>query len=292
MVIDVAMTETARQADYVLPGASQFEKWECTFFNLEFPDNYFHLRRPVFEPPSGHPARVRDPRPPAAVRSAPTTTTRSPRCAEAARTGRTAYTAALFQLMVDRPELGKLLPVLLYETLGPTLTTPDGVDAAGAAAVWGLAQQAAGFWDASIRRAGIGDPDGGDSLGEALFDQILANPSGIVFSRDDYDETIKRLLTPDGKVNLVIPSLLEEFDAARRRTVTIGRQRRVPVRTRSRRAPLVDRQHDLPRPVVAQAGPAGCPAVVARRRRPARAHRRRPRQDHHQARRRRRGRSR
>ena len=53
VVIDVAMTETAREADYVLPAASQFEKWECTFFNLEFPQNYYHLRRPVFEPLEG-----------------------------------------------------------------------------------------------------------------------------------------------------------------------------------------------------------------------------------------------
>ena len=34
VVIDVALTETAREADYVLPAASQYEKWECTFFNL------------------------------------------------------------------------------------------------------------------------------------------------------------------------------------------------------------------------------------------------------------------
>ena len=63
VVIDVALTETAREADYVLPAASQYEKWECTFFNLEFPHNVFHLRRPLFEPTAGHAARVRDPRP-------------------------------------------------------------------------------------------------------------------------------------------------------------------------------------------------------------------------------------
>ena len=34
VVIDVAMTETARLAHYVLPAASQFEKWEATGFNL------------------------------------------------------------------------------------------------------------------------------------------------------------------------------------------------------------------------------------------------------------------
>ena len=50
VVIDVAMTETAAQADYVLPASSQFEKAEATFFNLEFPRNGFHLRQPLFEP--------------------------------------------------------------------------------------------------------------------------------------------------------------------------------------------------------------------------------------------------
>ncbi len=211
-VIDVAMTETAREADYVLPAASQFEKWECTFFNLEFPSNYFHLRRPVFEPMAGtlpeyeiHSRLCRALGAYDDERLAPLVT--------AANESREAYTGAMFQFMIDNPELGKLLPILLYETLGPTLRTDDGVDAAGSAAVWGLSQQAAGFWDASIRRAGIGEPDGGDALGDALFDHVLANPSGVIFSTDDYDETMKRLLTPDGKVNLVIDALLEEFDA-------------------------------------------------------------------------------
>ena len=52
-MVDVALTETARLADYVLPAASQFEKWEATFFNLEFPRNTFHLRAPLLEPLEG-----------------------------------------------------------------------------------------------------------------------------------------------------------------------------------------------------------------------------------------------
>ncbi len=51
--IDVFMTETARLADYVLPATTQFEKYEATFFNFEFPRNVFHLRRPVVAPPDG-----------------------------------------------------------------------------------------------------------------------------------------------------------------------------------------------------------------------------------------------
>jgi anaerobic selenocysteine-containing dehydrogenase len=53
VVIDVAYTETAAQADYVLPAASQHEKWEFTLFNFEFPTNVFQVRRPLFPPLPG-----------------------------------------------------------------------------------------------------------------------------------------------------------------------------------------------------------------------------------------------
>ncbi len=53
VVIDVAMTETAREADYVLPASSQYEKVEATFFNFETPRNTFHLRHPIFPPLKG-----------------------------------------------------------------------------------------------------------------------------------------------------------------------------------------------------------------------------------------------
>ena len=99
--------------------------------------------------------------------------------------------------------------MLLYETLGPTLSTPDGVPAAQAAAIWGLAHRCALAYPDSIRRAGIeGD---GVELGEALFDAILASPSGVTFTVDDYDETWRRLETADGRISLAIPMLLDEL---------------------------------------------------------------------------------
>ena len=208
VVIDIALTETAREADYVLPASSQLEKWECTFFNLEFPRNFFHLRRPVFEPMPGtlpeyeiHARLCR-------ALGAYSDEDLAP-LADAAAQGRGAYLDAFLGLGATRPDLGKVLPVLLYETLGPTLTTPDGVPAAGAAALWGLAHRCALAYPDSIRRAGI-DGDGAE-LGEALFDAVLANPSGITFTVDDYDETMRRLETPDGRVSLAIPMLLDEL---------------------------------------------------------------------------------
>ena len=210
VVIDVALTETAREADYVLPASSQYEKWECTFFNLEFPRNVYHLRRPIFEPLAGtlpeYEIHSRLCRALGAYTDADLTPLR-----EAAAAGRAEFAEAFINVSVEHPKLAKLAAVLLYETLGPTLTTPDGVDARGAAAVWGLAQRCALGNADSIRRADISD-DSAVSLGDALFDAILAAPHGLTFTVDDYDETIRRLETPDKKVSLHIPALLDELD--------------------------------------------------------------------------------
>ena len=134
VVIDVAMTETARHADYVLPAASQYEKVEATFFNFEFPDNTFHLRRPLLEPLPGTLPEAeiwaRLVRALGVIDEADLAPLRA-----AAREGREAYAQAFAQATTDNPMLSKLAPYVLYETLGPTL--PDGF--AGAAALWGLA---------------------------------------------------------------------------------------------------------------------------------------------------------
>ena len=65
VVIDVAMTETAMCADYVLPASSQYEKAEATFFTLEFPRELLPSPPAPRRPARGHAARAGDP--PAAV---------------------------------------------------------------------------------------------------------------------------------------------------------------------------------------------------------------------------------
>ncbi|WP_033971999.1 molybdopterin-dependent oxidoreductase, partial [Pseudomonas aeruginosa] len=132
VVIDVAMTETARHADYVLPAASQFEKAEATFFNLEFPRNAFHLRAPLFParpgtlPEAEIHARLLE-----AMGVLGEKDYRPLRLA--LKLGRKAFSAAFLAAAATRPKVMKYAPVLLYRTLGPTL--PAGMEAA--AAIWG-----------------------------------------------------------------------------------------------------------------------------------------------------------
>jgi formate dehydrogenase len=166
-VIDVAMTETAQLADYVLPASSQFEKWEATFFNFEAPHNYFHLRRPVLDPlPGTLPEPEIHSRIVEALGSLDGVDLTP--LADAASQSRAGFGPRFLEFMAEHPELGPLTPVILYRTLGPTL--PDG--AGSAALLWGAAHQCAMQNRPSLERAGF-EGEGTD-LGEALFDAILS----------------------------------------------------------------------------------------------------------------------
>ena len=201
VVIDVAMTETARLAHYVLPAASQFEKAEATFFNLEFPHNTFHLRHRLMEP---LPGTLPEPeiwarlmRALGVVGDAELAPLRA-----AAQRSRADFTAAFLTTVGENPGLGKVLPFVLYETLGPAL--PEGLS--GAAALWGLAQKAAMTYPEAVRRAGHAD-------GNALFDAILAGRSGVTFTVHEYEDDFALIAHEDRKIALEIPALLADTRA-------------------------------------------------------------------------------
>src|SRR5262249_13530711 len=119
---------------------------------------------------------------------------------DAAKDGRDAYAGAFMTAVSANPVLGKVLPYVLYETLGPTL--PDGL--AGAAALWGLAQNAALAYPEAVRRAGHRD-------GNALFDAIMQNRSAVTFTVHEYEDDFQLIRHADHKIHLDMPELLEEI---------------------------------------------------------------------------------
>jgi anaerobic selenocysteine-containing dehydrogenase len=202
VVIDVAMTETARLADYVLPAPTQFEKFEATFFNFDFPRNLFHLRHPVLDPvgdalpePEIHARLVEASGALGEADYAP--------LHEAAARGRAAFAQAFLAVVAD-PRLRRLAPVLLYRTLGPTL--PHG--AAAAAVLWPAAHDCARRNPSGVKRAGYGE---GLEAGERLFDAIVSGPHAVVITDDTQDATWHRL--DDRKIRLEVPELLAEVAA-------------------------------------------------------------------------------
>ena len=56
----------------------------------------------------------------------------------------------------------------------------------------------------AVRRAGHAD-------GNELFDAILASPSGVVFTRDEYGDDFARISHPDKRIALELPEMLSEL---------------------------------------------------------------------------------
>lgn len=210
VVVDVAMTETARMAHYVLPAASQFEKWEFTGFNLEFPKNGFHLRHPLFAPlGESLPEAEIYTRLLEQMRAIPR---KFPLLSTVARyepssTQHLAYVAALFATLMRQKKLQPYAASVLYRTLGKTLPN----QAASAAFLLPLAIQFAIEHPKAVQQAG--HRGNRVTLGSVLFESILASRSGMVFSQHEYRDVWQLVKTKDQRVHLAIPEMLAELAA-------------------------------------------------------------------------------
>ncbi|HEX6592316.1 MAG TPA: molybdopterin-dependent oxidoreductase [Moraxellaceae bacterium] len=208
VVVDVAMSETARLAHYVLPAASQFEKWEATGFNLEFPENFFHLRHPLFTPPDEC-----LPEPEIYTRlleKMGEIPARFPALEWIARhepkaSGHLAYMGALAATLARRKAWVKHAPSIIYRTLGKAL--PQGA----ATVLLPLTMQYANTYTEAVRRAG--HRGNRLTLGTALFRAILDKRAGAVMSRHEFADTWSLLKHKDGRIHLVIPEMLQEWQA-------------------------------------------------------------------------------
>ncbi len=210
VVVDVAMTETARHAHYVLPAASQFEKWEATGFNLEFPVNGFHLRHPLFMP-----LGESLPEPEIYTRLIEKMGVIAPSYPLLARIARLepkasahlGYMGAIGALLVQQSSLIPFAASIVYRTLGKTMKN----NGAAAAPLLPLAMQYAATHYHAVRRAGI--KGNRLTLGAALFDAIIERRSGTIMSAHEFKDVWSLVANADGRIHLEIPEMLAELDA-------------------------------------------------------------------------------
>ena len=218
VVVDVAMTETARLADYILPAHTQFEKWEFTGFNLEFPKNGFHLRHPVLAaqantlPEAEIYTRLLE-----AMNAIPKNFPILEKIA-AVDSKKTAYLPYLSALGLTLARHKKYIPFaasIIYRTLGKRL----GNSADSVAFLLPLSIQYAVLHTKAVRRAGYkGNPL---TQGVKLFEQILKQRSGMVLSQHEYDEVWKLVAYKDKKIHLAIPEMLSELASLKSYNVNV-----------------------------------------------------------------------
>ena len=204
VVVDVALTETATFADYVLPAASQYEKWEFTYFTFSFPKNYFHLRPPLMEPLKG--TRVEGDIYTGLARQMGLLPEESvlENLRDLAATDRAAFAAGFQELLRENSIYGSIAPLILYLTIGKSLTS----GAASAAILWPACHRTAARNGPAVQRAIKSDEEGA-ALGEALFETILDSPSGTPFTENEFDDVWDFIAFPDHKIRLHVPEMIE-----------------------------------------------------------------------------------
>lgn len=208
VVIDVTMTETARAAHYVLPASSQFEKWEATGFNLEFPVNGFHLRHPLFPPKEGT-----LPEPEIYTRLLEKMGVLPERFPKLERLARLeakpgqylATLAALGTLLARNRQWIPHAASIVYRTIGKTL--PD--NAAASAPLLALTHVYAQLHYKAVKRAG--HQGNRLTLGSNLFQAILKGRSGITLSEHRFTDIWSLIAHNDRRVHLAIPEMLDEL---------------------------------------------------------------------------------
>lgn len=193
--IDLAMTETARLAHYVLPARSGYESWDGTFFSWTWPEIYFQMRRPLIEP-EGEPlecgeifTRIADAM--GLIPELPATLVQS------AGRDRGGFGVELMAAVQKTPELMDVMPFVLAKTLGREM------ESAHLAGLWGLLFAAPGKVRKAAAAAGL-DPDG-----EKLFQAVLDHPEGFWIGRSDPVDNMAAIRTRSGKIELFIPEMVE-----------------------------------------------------------------------------------
>lgn len=218
VVIDPAMTETARLADYVLPAPSGYEKWEIAMFPKRHPEIHTQLRPPVV------PARGQGlPEAEIYIRLLRAMGLLADVPAELDRLGdepgaesRAAFMPAALAALGPAMEQGLDPEVQVfgwaYEVIGRHF------DANTLMSVWFLCQQnASGRRESVLRTLGEEWRDRSDGdIGEEIWRRVLAHPEGVEIARASEEDPLGDAIGwEDGRVRLAIPEMLREMEVAR-----------------------------------------------------------------------------
>ncbi|MEE9607585.1 MAG: molybdopterin-dependent oxidoreductase [Myxococcota bacterium] len=211
VVVDPAMTETARIADYVLPTPCGYEKWEQAGFPKGYPEVYVQLRPPVVPgPEEALPEPEIYARLAEAMGLVPEPPSRLFELAEAALEpeGAAAYFAEL-----QSASNGSAAALLFwaYRTLGPRLSSPALVS------IWALCHE-----NAFVRRDSVLRTLGPDwkerspfAIAAELFRSILDHPEGVEIAKADLANPLAANIGyEDGQVRLAPEPMIQEIARA------------------------------------------------------------------------------
>ena len=211
VVIDPAMTETALQADFILPVPTGYEKWEWSDFAKGYPAIQTQVRPPVV-PPRGDvlPEAEINVRLMEALGFVPEPSEALKECAEKALTP----DGAQDFMTLARQEANRNTAAELcwtYRLVGPLLPAP------GLVAIWQMC-----FANAHLRRDAVVATLGEDwnkadvyELGCEMWRRVIESPGGVEIARLDRQRNLEENIGwEDGKIRLLPVGIVDELRRA------------------------------------------------------------------------------
>ena len=195
VTIEVAMTETASLAHYVLPAKSGYEKWDGTFFQWNYPEYYFDMRRPVVEVDG---EQVEEAEIYVQLAERLEMIPEYPQKLRELARNRARFGAALMEYIQANPKAAPWLPYILAKTLGEELGSKN------LAALWGLLARFPMMHAEDVTRAGY---QVGLLTGEEIFTKILNTPGGVKIGVVDTENNLTLLKTQDKKIHVHFPEM-------------------------------------------------------------------------------------
>lgn len=198
VTIEMAMTETARMSDYILPSRSAYEAWDTTYFQSTYPEVYFQMRRPIVEA-EGEPLEISEIMTNLAdklglIPEIP------PTLYDAAQISRTAFGQALFAYVQAEPKASAAMPFIIARTLGKQMGSVN------LAWVWAMLQLTPKNFRENAARVGF---QKGSMMGDEIFQAIVDHPEGLWIGRSEVDQNMVNIKHEDGRINLFIPEVEE-----------------------------------------------------------------------------------
>jgi len=198
VVMDVALSETAAMADYILPARTAYESYDANLWGFNYPEIFFQMRRPVVTAAR----EIREsgwimtalaekmgliPELPASLH-------------QAAKDDFTRFARELGQYVQATPEARLKLPFVLARTLGPVLGSIH------LASLWGMIWSAPRWIKEAMARGGF--PEGEDQAGR-VYRAIMEHPEGIWLGRLDPDKNLDHVSHKEGRIQLYSSELVE-----------------------------------------------------------------------------------
>ncbi len=216
VVIDPAMTESARHADYVLPAASPYQKWGYADFPKRWPEIIFQLRRPVTPIEEGDESLPEPEIYARLVRAMGTFGEVPAELMELAEEALTPAGAARFffrsqelAAQLDDAHPGPRLAHWIQEAIGPRLPAHDLTPIYSFCLINALMRP-------DVLKRSLGSEWQGESdpfaLGLEVFRRRLDHPEGVEVGRVDPDEPFQGFLGwEDGRIRLLPEPMIEEL---------------------------------------------------------------------------------